>query len=140
MQLPQWWLTELQCLQWQLSKLQHPQWRPTKLRHPALGNGGGGRLLPPFKACRPLQSPLLAGRLPLSRPSSSSCQHRRIASPCRRRPGFSSCRAVHGPLPPGSLLGWSLPGSSHQSRPGHPPGFLFGRSSLVRPSGSALAP
>ncbi len=100
-------------LQWRPKKLQRPQlwpmelqrplWRPTRRRHPALRNGGGGgrRVLPPFKAWRPFQSPLLARRPSLSRSSSSPCRRRPCASPCRRRPCASPCGAAHAPRPAG---------------------------------------
>ncbi len=158
MQLPQWWLTKLQCLQWQLSKLQHPQlwssdlqrpqWRPKK-RHPVFGNGGGGRkLLPPFKAWRPFQSPLPARRPSLSRPSSSPCRRRPSSSPCRRRPSSSPCRrrpsaspcrrrpsaspcrrrpcASPCRCPPGFSSCWGRPGCLPSSW--LRPGLLLGRS------------
>ncbi len=88
-----------------------PQWRPTmplrpqrwlktqhcpqrlSFRHLALVVGGGGGRLPlPHMAWRPFQSPLLARRPSLSRPSASPCRRRPSASPCRRRPSSSPCQ------------------------------------------------
>ncbi len=82
---PQWWpmlqlqrrLMLLRCAPKRQMMLQLPQRRPTMPKSPALGDGGGGtgrRLLPSFKASGSFQSPLLARRPSLSRPSSLPCR------------------------------------------------------------------